>query len=415
MTPERDRFERLVRDSSGQVLAALIGHLGDFDLAEESLGDAWLLAAERWPRSGFPERPEAWLYTVARRRAVDRIRRERLRGDRQSAAQERLLDRSTESDDEIDQRWRSGISDDRLRLLFTCCHPALAPEAQIALTLRTVGGLTTDELARAFLVPPATMGQRIVRAKKKIRLAGIPYRVPLGDELPDRIGSVLRVIYLVFNEGYLASSGDDPIRVALAGEAIRLGTLLTELMPDEPEAAGLTALMMLHHARRDARVDAGGDLVLLEDQDRSRWHRDEIDAGVALLDRAVKSRRPGPYQLQAAISAVHDDAPTFDATNWGEILALYDALIEIEASPVVSLNRAVAVSFVDGPGAALDIVAAIEVPGSHLVPAVRADLLRRLERHDDALDAYREALGLATNPAERRFLLNRISQVADLP
>ena len=409
MTAERDRFDRLVRDASGQVLAALIANLGDFDLAEEALAEAWLLAAERWPTSGFPDRPEAWLFTVARRKAIDRLRRERTRSDRQRAAHQSMSMRADDAERDAEERWRSGVDDDRLRLIFTCCHPALAPEAQVALTLRAVGGLTTDEIARAFLVPEATMGQRIVRAKRKIRLAAIPYRVPDGHELPDRLGAVLRVLYLVFNEAYLATSGDDPIRGELADEAIRISRILVELMPDEPEAAGLLALMILHHARRDERVDAAGDLVLLEDQDRAGWYLDEISEGTVLLERALRRRQPGPYQLQAAIAAVHDSAITFDDTDWVQIEALYGSLASIAPSAVVSMNRAVAVSFVDGPAAGLALLDTIELPGSHLLPAARADLLRRLGRQSEAAIGYRVALGMATNPAEQRYLRQRLA------
>ena len=419
MSAGRERFEGLVRQSSGQVLASLIAHLGDFDLAEEALADAWLLAAENWPRSGFPDNPEAWLFTVAKRRAIDRIRRERQRDDRQVSAQVlldlRTDDAATELDAELEARDRSGIGDERLRLIFTCCHPALALDAQIALTLKAVGGLTTDELARAFLVPSATIAQRVVRAKRKIRAAGIPYRIPLGHELPDRLRSVMRVVYLVFNEGYAATAGDDLIRLKLADEAIRLGTLLVELMPDEPEVAGLTALMLLHHARRDARVDEAGDLVLLEHQDRSRWHRDEIDRATALLDRAVRRRRRGSYQIQAAIAAVHDAAPTFADTDWIEILALYHALTALDPSPVVALNRCVAVSFVDGPSAALAALDDLDLPNHHLLWASRADFLRNLGRADEAVTAYRTALDLAVLPSEQRFLAKRLDELGAGP
>jgi RNA polymerase sigma-70 factor (ECF subfamily) len=413
--PARARFERLVRSVSGQVLATLIGQLRDFDDAEDALAEAWLLAAERWPVDGFPDEPAAWVLTVARRKAIDRIRREASRGDRQASAQ-RLADlRAEEPDEDAAARWASGVEDDRLRLLFTCCHPALSIDAQVSLTLRTVGGLTTPEIARAFHVPEATMAQRLVRAKRKIRVAGIPYRVPAGHELPDRLRGVAAVVYLVFNEGYLAAFGDEPIRHELADEAIRLGRCLAELMPDEPEVLGLLSMMLLHHSRRDARIDDAGEIVLVEHQDRSLWHRDEIAEGTALLDDALARRWPGRYQLQAAIAAIHANAPSFAATDFAQIAALYGELLRFDPSPVVELNRAIAVGFAGDWEVALGLVERLEASGrpvAHHVAAARGELLARLGRPEEAAAAFDDALSLVTAPVERRHLERRSAEVA---
>jgi RNA polymerase sigma-70 factor (ECF subfamily) len=368
-------------------------------LAQDALQDACVTAIERWPTDGLPDRPGAWLLTTARRKAVDRIRRETKRDDKQRAALA-----WAEDDRELPM---SVIDDDRLRLIFTCCHPALAPEARVALTLRTLGGLTTTEIARAFLVPEATMAQRLVRAKKKISAAGIPYQVPPDDALPERLPEVLSVIYLVFSEGYAATLGDVMIRRELCSEAIRLGRVLWALMPEEPEVAGLLALMLLHDARRAARLDAAGDIVLLDDQDRTRWDRDEIAEGVALLTDPI-----GPYQIQAAIAATHDQAATPAATDWRRISRLYTALSDVYPSPIVELNRAVAVAMADGPAAGLAVLEPLddELAAHHLFHAARGDLLDRLGRTDDAAIAYRRALDLVGTAAERRFIERRLAR-----
>jgi RNA polymerase sigma-70 factor (ECF subfamily) len=408
----REMVDAVYRSDSRRVLATLIRLLGDFDLAEEALHDAFTAALERWPRDGVPANPRAWLVSAGRFKAIDGIRR-RARFDASLAE----LVHQLETDATDGAGWDDeGVEDDRLRLIFTCCHPALPPNAQVALTLREVCGLTTEEIARAFLTTPPTVAQRIVRAKGKIRDARIPYEVPSRADLPDRLDTVLRVVYLVFNEGYSASSGASLTRPDLSGEAIRLGRLLTNLLP-EPEATGLLALMLLQESRRAARTSPGGELVLLDDQDRSLWNRDQIAEGSQLVEGVLLSRRFGPYTLQAAIAAVHAGAPTAAATDWAQIVALYDVLARVDPSPVVELNRAVAVAMRDGPAAGLALIDAILGSGDledyHLAHSARADLCRRLGRKAEARASYERALGLTRQEPERRFLERRLEELRD--
>jgi len=405
----REAVDAVYRSDSRRVLATLIRLLGDFDLAEEALHDAFTAALERWPRDGLPANPRAWLVSTGRFKAIDGIRR-RARFDASLTRVADRLDAAGDAPEQDDQE----VEDDRLRLIFTCCHPALPPDAQVALTLREVCGLTTEEIAHAFLSTPPTVAQRIVRAKAKIRDARIPYQLPSRDDLPRRLDTVLHVIYLVFNEGYSASSGGTLTRRDLSGEAIRLGRLLIELLP-EPEAIGLLGLMLLHESRRPARTSAEGELVLLVDQDRSLWNQEQIAEGVALLERALSSRRFGPYTLQAAIAAVHTEAPNAAATDWAQIVGLYDVLARADPSPVVALNRAAAVAMRDGPLAGLALIDAIlargELEDYHLAHSARADLCRRLGRTGEARSSYERALALAQQAPERRFLQRRLNEM----
>ena len=404
-----DTIDAVYRAESRRVLATLIRLLGDFDVAEEALHDAFMAAVEQWPVEGVPENPRAWLVSTGRFKAIDRIRR-RARFDNSLDDVAEQLE-AMPAPDTVDHE---GVEDDRLRLMFTCCHPALAADAQVALTLREVCGLTTEEIARAHLVTPTTVAQRIVRAKAKIRVARIPYELPGRAELPERLDSVLRVIYLVFNEGYLASSGDALTRHDLSGEAIRLGRLLVELLP-EPEAVGLLALMLLHESRRPARTSPTGELVLLADQDRSLWNREQIADAVRLVEAALASRNFGTYTLQAAIAAVHAEAPGAEATDWAQIVALYDVLLRADPSPVVELNRAVALSMRDGSSVGLAAVDALlargELDGYYLAHSVRADFCRRLGQRDAARDSYERALALTQQASERRFLEMRLAEL----
>jgi len=402
--------ERIYREESRRVLATLIRLVGDFERAEEALHDAFVAAVAQWPEEGVPKNPRAWLVSTGRFKAIDAIRRN-ARHDEKLAELAEQLDRDTGDPAGWDE---AAVKDDQLRLIFTCCHPALARDAQVALTLREVCGLTTEEIARAFLTAPPTLAQRIVRAKAKIRSAGIPYQVPAREDLPDRLGPVLQVIYLVFNEGYSASSGDALTRADLSSEAIRLARMLTQLLP-EPEALGLLALMLLHESRREARTTPAGDMILLEDQDRSRWNRAMIAEGCALVPQALSSAPPGPYALQAAIAALHAEAPSVEATDWAEIAGLYELLRRVAPSPVVDLNRAAAIAMRDGPEAGLALVEGLasrgELNGYHLLHALQADLCRQLGRTDQARNAYERALTLAKLEPERRYLEKRLREL----
>ena len=408
LDPLHETVNAVYLSDSRRVLATLIRLLGDFDAAEEALHDAFRAALEQWPRDGVPANPRAWLVSAGRFKAIDAMRRRARFDALGDDADVAVIDEAAWADQE-------SVEDDQLRLIFTCCHPALAPDAQVALTLREVCGLTTEEIARAFLTPAPTLAQRIVRAKAKIRDARIPYQVPSPAELPERLDAVLRVIYLVFNEGYAASFGASLTRHDVSAEAIRLGRLLVELLP-EPEALGLLALMLLHESRRTARTSSSGELVLLEDQDRSLWNRDQIEEGVRLVERALGSRRFGPYTIQAAISAVHAEAPTPAATDWAEIVGLYDALLQLDPSPVIELNRAVAVAMRDGPEAGLVLIDAILDRGDlleyRLAHAARAELCRRLGRTREAKASFERALALSRQEPERRFLEKRIAELS---
>src|SRR5579859_4148695 len=397
---EHHEIEATFRREYGRCVATLVRFFGDIQIAEEAVQEAFAVALNRWPAAGVPPNPGAWITTTARNRAIDQLRREASRHDRH--AQAALLYASDEPPEQV-----GPLKDDRLRLIFTCCHPALARSSQVALTLRLLGGLETPQIARAFLVPETTMAQRIVRAKKKIKAAGIPYRVPGDAELPDRLAGVLAVLYLVFNEGHTASAGDSLIRLGLCDEAIRLARVLAELMPDEPEVLGLLALLLLTHSRHAARTAPGQPLVLLPDQDRSRWDRALIAEGQGLVRRCLRRNQPGPYQIQAAIAAVHSDAPTAGRTDWRQILALYDQLTACAPTPVVALNRAVALAEVDGPAVGLAAIEGLDLGSYHPFHVARADLLRRLGRVGEAAAAYDAALALTANPAEREFLAGR--------
>jgi RNA polymerase sigma-70 factor, ECF subfamily len=407
-------FEKLHREESGRILATLIRLLGDFDLAEEMLQEAYAVALQKWPVEGTPANPRAWLISTARHKAIDRLRRDQ-RLEQKSEEIAKTAETTTAMESDGDEEM---LVDDRLRLIFTCCHPSLPLEARVALTLRTVCGITTEEISRAFLVPLATMAQRLVRAKGKIREAGIPYRVPLQEELRDRLDGVLLVVYLIFNEGYLATSGDALIRRELCAEAIRLGRVLCDLLPKQAEAQALLGLMLLHDSRREARVSADGELVLLEEQDRSLWHAEQIQEGTEIVESALRRGAAGMYAVQASIAALHANAKTAAETDWAQIAALYDVLLRMQASPVIEVNRAVAVamarSIEEGLALLDEIERREELEKFHLLPAARADLLRRLGRNAEAAETYRRALTLATNDIERRFLRRRLAEVENL-
>ncbi|MGW7679547.1 RNA polymerase sigma factor [Kribbella sp. NPDC054772] len=394
----------IFRAEHGRAVAVLTRVFGDLEIAEDAVQDAFATALEKWPANGVPPSPAGWIITTARNRAIDRLRRESARADKQAEA---ALLHAQDEPEEV-----GVVQDDRLRLIFTCCHPALALNVRVALTLRMLGGLSTAEIAHSFLVPEPTMAQRLVRAKAKIRAAGIPYRIPAEADLPDRVRGVLAVVYLIFNEGYAASSGDSLVRDELALEAIRLGRLLVDLMPDEPEAVGLLALLLLQQSRRPARVAADGSLIRLPDQDRGTWDRALVTEGQDLVRRCLRRNQPGPYQLQAAINAVHADAPTASATDWAQIIQLYDHLLTLDPSPVIALNRAVAVAEVDGPAAALELVDDLPLETYYLFHAIRADLLNRLNRPADAREAYDTAIDLCANTTERTYLTRRRATVS---
>jgi RNA polymerase sigma-70 factor, ECF subfamily len=404
-----EQIETTFREEHGRILAALIGQFGDFTVAEDALQDALVEALARWQTGGVPRNPGAWLTAVAKRRAIDRLRR--------AAARERravTLTEPADDNEEVDETEMESIPDDRLKLMFTCCHPALALEAQVALTLHTLGRLSTPEIARAFLVPEPTMAQRLARARRKIRDAGIPYRVPPAELLPERLDALLAVVYLIFTEGYATTSGDRPIRGELCGEAIRLCRVLVELLPESAEARGLLALMLLHDSRREARLDGSGDLVLLDEQDRSRWDQTKIHEGVAVLDGALALHDPGPYQVQAAISALHAEAATPVETDWQQIAALYGRLAGMVPSPVVEVNRAVAVAMADGPAAGLEILLRIEgLEEYYPYHVARADLLRRTNQREAAADAFERALDLCQNSAERAYLQRQLDELLE--